>query len=129
MNKKLKNDLYDNQAIKVVTHCWAVNKFKYNLDFPIDPELEESCSTNGDAIFLVPYKWLKKIVNNNSGQYDFEFPSKLTLNTPEDFEAWDDTYTHSDGFIIFEEALKDNVLIGTPTVKHCKYCKENSLYK
>lgn len=129
MNKKLKNNLHDNQEIKVVTHCWAVNKFKDNVDFPRDSGVGASCSTTGDAIFSVPYKWLKKIVDDNSGQYGFEFSSKLTLNTPEEFEEWDDTYTHYDGFIIFEEALKDNVLIGTPTVNHCKYCKENSLYK
>ena len=124
MNKILKDNLHDNQEVKVVTHCWAVTNYKDDIDFP-----ENLGCTTGDAIFTVPYKWLKNIVNNNSGQYGFEFSSKLTLNTPEEFKEWDDTYSHGDGFIIFEKALKDNVLIGKPVVKNCDYCKENSVYK
>lgn len=76
----------------------------------------------------MPFKWLIQLINANLKNSTLDYRLEKPIETIEEFNNWDNTYTHSDGVFIFENALKDNVIIGAPIINECDYYKKHSIF-
>ncbi|MBQ8997175.1 MAG: hypothetical protein IJ086_00615 [Clostridium sp.] len=127
MKKILNTNLVEKNII-VAAHCWAANRLQDDLVLHFEVENGYGCNSSGEAVFEVPYSWLINLLNDSIGKSIFEYSLKKPIESTLDFDDWNNNYTCSDGAIILERAIKDNVIIGYPTVHECNYCKDNSIF-
>lgn len=118
---------FKNETVEIVTYCWSIiPNEKFSLYFDSDDELE--CN-DGDLIFKVPLDWLIKLINNNLQKDFLTYKLDEPIVTLNDFIAWQNLYSHSDGAFIFNNAKKDNVVIGVPEIINCDFCSSKNTFK
>lgn len=109
MNNKNNNK----NEFKLITFCSLNNE---NKDFDVD-ECEQ-----GDLSFKVPIDWLIEKINSKK-VFPFGRNNLNKIETTNDLEKWSDLYTHMEGEFLYREAISENVIIGSPIVIGCNYCK------
>lgn len=112
MNSKEPQEDIENLTTDVTTFCSLNNS---NPDFNLD-----ECS-EGDLVFKVNTKWLMDKINSDRRFFPFD-TKPFTIDTLELLEKWKNIYTHQEGEYIYRDAIKENVIIGQPSVVDCDYC-------
>lgn len=100
---------------EVVTYCWV--NLKDNM---FGEEWEENCM-NGDFLYKVPTGWLIAHILTDVDYNTVKMNSYEGKNILEVFEIWDDTYTHEEGYNLYNQAVKDGILMDCKVVS-CEYC-------
>lgn len=100
---------------EIVTYCWV--NLKNDM---FNEEWEDNCM-HGDLVYSVPTGWLIINILTDIDYSVFGLSSYEGKTIPEILFLWNNTYTHEEGYKLFNKATYDKV-IKNKKVEHCDYC-------
>lgn len=116
-----------NDTVEIVTYCWsAIPNEEFASYF--DSNDGFGCTSDGEMVFKVPINWLIELINNNLQKDFLSYQLEKPISNLEEFIVWKNLYAHSDGTFIFNNAKKDNVIIGTPEIIDCDFCSSKAKF-
>lgn len=107
----------------IASYCWSNNPAN-----TFDENWEDNCK-EGELLFNVPKGWLLNEIIGKPDDYGmyYNFKDKIQdLRFNSLLEYWNNCYTHKEGYKLFCEGIKQNI-VSNIKVNDCKYCLKRTM--